>query len=140
MKKDISCGYCMEGDLLAGFGIKICDLESSTLVLFKEQSHKGRVIVAYKDHVGDMTELSDSQRNLFFDDVNRVAKALHSAFKPDKINYGAYGDTGRHMHFHLVPKYKEDFEWTKVFEMNPDQVYLSDEQYNEIIELIKEKL
>ena len=51
--KDCNCGYCMGGDILAGFGIKICDLQVSQLILFKEQSHPGRVIVAYKDHVSN---------------------------------------------------------------------------------------
>lgn len=27
--KDCNCGYCMGGDILAGFGIKICDLDVS---------------------------------------------------------------------------------------------------------------
>ena len=40
--KDCNCGYCMGGDILAGFGIKICDLKVSQLILFKEQSHPGR--------------------------------------------------------------------------------------------------
>ena len=26
--KDCNCGYCMGGEILAGFGIKICDLLS----------------------------------------------------------------------------------------------------------------
>ena len=46
--KDCNCGYCMGGEILAGFGIKICDLKVSQLILFKEQSHPGRVIVAYR--------------------------------------------------------------------------------------------
>ena len=45
----------MEGELSAKFGIKICELETSKIYLFKEQSHKGRVIVAHKKHVGDMS-------------------------------------------------------------------------------------
>lgn len=46
---DQNCAYCMEGELVAQFGIKICELPSSKVYLFKEQSHKGRVIVAHKN-------------------------------------------------------------------------------------------
>lgn len=138
--KDQNCGYCMKDSHLDPFGIYICDLDASVLVLFKEQSHPGRCIVAYKDHVGEMVELSDEERNAFFADVNRVAKALHAAFHPDKINYGAYGDTGRHMHFHLVPKYKDGPEWGGVFQMDPKQTYLSQEEYAEMIAKIKANL
>lgn len=138
---DQNCGYCAGGEALAAFGIKICDLSVSQLILFKEQSHKGRVIVAYKDHVSEMVDISDADRDAFFADVNRAAKALHKAFNPDKVNYGAYGDGGCHLHFHLVPKYKDDdFEWGSPFAMNPDRKYLSDAEYDELIAQIKAAL
>ncbi len=138
--KDENCGYCMRGALLEKFGIYICDLRVSSLILFKEQSKPGRVIVAYKDHVSEIVNISDEERNAFFADVNQAAKALHAAFHPDKINYGAYGDTGCHLHMHLVPKYQGGDEWGGVFQMNPGKVYLTDAQYAQMIEKIKANL
>ena len=70
---DQNCSYCVEGELVAKFGIKICELNASKVYLFKEQSHKGRCIVASKHHVSEMTELSEEERNAFFADVNHVA-------------------------------------------------------------------
>lgn len=113
--KDQNCGYCMRGELLDQFGIYICDLSVSSLILFKEQ-------------------------DAFMDDVARAANALHKAFRPDKVNYGAYGDTGCHLHMHLVPKYKGGDEWGGVFQMNPQKTYLSEEEYEEMIRKIKENL
>lgn len=130
----------MRGELLDKFGIFICDLQVSSLILFKEQSKPGRVIVAYKDHVSEIVDISEEERNLFFADVTRAAKALHAAFHPDKVNYGAYGDTGCHLHMHLVPKYKDGDEWGGIFQMNPGKVYLSDAEYAEMIEKIKANL
>ena len=34
--KDCNCGYCVGGEPLAKFGIKICGLSVSQLSLFKE--------------------------------------------------------------------------------------------------------
>lgn len=138
--KDSNCGYCMHGELLAAYGIYMCDLSVSKLYLFKEQSHPGRCIVAYNDHISEIVDISDANRSAFFADVNRAAKAIHAVFHPDKVNYGAYGDTGCHLHFHLVPKYEGEFEWGGVFEMNPGKVYLSDEEYDAMIAKIKENL
>lgn len=135
--KDQNCGYCVGGEPLAQFGIKICDLDVSQLILFKEQSHPGRCIVAFKDHVSEIVNISDDDRNRFFADVNRAAAALHKAFSPDKINYGAYGDGGCHLHMHLVPKYRDEFEWGSPFAMNPGKKFLSDAEYAEMIERIK---
>jgi diadenosine tetraphosphate (Ap4A) HIT family hydrolase len=138
--KNQNCAYCMQGELLDKFGIYICDLDVSILVLFKEQSKRGRCIVAYKEHVSEIVDISDSERNAFMTDVARVSKALHAAFNPDKVNYGAYGDTGCHLHMHLVPKYKDGEEWGGIFAMNPDKTYLSEGEYEALIAEIKRYL
>jgi diadenosine tetraphosphate (Ap4A) HIT family hydrolase len=96
--------------------------------------------VAYKDHVDGLFELSDENRNAFMADVAKTAAAMDKALHPDKINYGAYGDTLSHLHFHLVPKYQGAYGWGGVFEMNPKQTYLTDTEYAEIIESIKASL
>lgn len=141
--KDQNCAYCMRKEnpaLLDAFGIFICELSVSDLILFREQSHPGRCIVAYRDHVSELTELSDGERNAFFADVARAARAIHTAFRPDKVNYGAYGDTGRHLHFHLVPKYQDQFEWGGVFQMDPKKAVLSQKKYEEMIGQIRAAL
>lgn len=138
--KDCNCAYCAGGELLDAFGIPACELGVSTLILFREQSHPGRCIVAYREHVGEIVELDDEARSAFFADVARAARAIHAAFHPDKVNYGAYGDTGRHLHFHLVPKYRDETEWGGVFEMNPGRTYLSDEEYGRMIEKLRAAL
>lgn len=138
--KDQNCGYCMGGAVLGEFGIPICELSVSSLILFKEQSKKGRCIVAYKDHISELVDLSDEERNAFFADVAKAAKAIHKTFHPDKVNYGAYGDTGCHLHFHLVPKYKDGDEWGGVFQMNPRKTYLTEQEYESMIDAIRNNL
>ena len=141
--KDQNCAYCMREDnpaLLDTFGIFICKLSVSDLILFKEQSHPGRCIVAYQDHVSELTDISDEERSAFFADVAKASKAIHAAFHPDKVNYGAYGDTGCHLHFHLVPKYRDGYEWGGVFEMNPGRTKLTDGEYADMIARIKAEL
>lgn len=138
--KDTNCAYCMRGELLDKFGIFVCELSVSTVILFKEQSKKGRCIVAYKDHVSEIVNISDEERNAFFADVDRVAKAIHKIFKPNKLNYGMYGDTGCHLHMHLCPKYVGGDEWGGIFQMNPQKTFLSDAEYAEMINALKKEL
>ena len=115
-------------------------MKTGYLYLFKEQSKPGRVILAYKDHVSEMIDISDEERSEFFAEVAQVARALHKVFNPDKVNYGAYGDTGCHLHMHIVPKYNGGHEWGGTFTMNPDQVYLTDEEYEAMAEKIRAAL
>jgi len=112
--------------------IEICNLKTSTLFLFKEQSYPGRCVVAYKDHVKELFELSETDRNAFIEDVCRVAAAMQKAFSPAKINYGAYSDKLPHLHFHLVPKYEGGLSFGGTFEMNPQKTYLSEAEYVEM--------
>ena len=85
MVKDPNCAYCMQGELVAKFGYPVCEMETGFLYLFKEQSKRGRVILAYKDHVSEMIDISDDERSAFFADVSKVSRAVHKVFQPDKV-------------------------------------------------------
>lgn len=137
---DQNCAYCMKGELVAKFGYFCCELKSSNVYIFKEQSHPGRVIVAHKKHVSEITALTDEERNQYFSDINTVSNAIHKVFNPDKVNYGAYGDSGCHLHFHLVPKYKDEFEWNGIFLMNPGLKVLTDEECEKIASKLREEI
>ena len=126
--------------LFLKFFFEVLQADERRKILFKEQSHPGRCIVAYKDHVSEIVDISEEERRLFFEDVAHAAKAIHAAFHPDKLNYGAYGDTGCHLHMHLCPKYKDGFEWGGTFEMNPGKTLLTDAEYQEMIDKIKANL
>jgi diadenosine tetraphosphate (Ap4A) HIT family hydrolase len=140
MDNQNSCFYCEKDQRLEDIMIEICELKVSTLYLFREQSYKGRCIVAYKGHVNELFELEDNELELFMKDVKRAAETLQKVFAPGKINYGAYSDKLPHLHFHLVPKYEDGPNWGSTFEMNPGKVLLREEEYKEMIKLIKENI
>ena len=73
--KDPNCAYCIQGELVAKFGYPVCEMETGVLYLFKEQSKRGRVILAYKEHVSELIDISDDERSAFFADVAKVSKA-----------------------------------------------------------------
>ena len=132
-----NCLYCQRNQLQKDLMIEICDLSVSTVFLFKEQTYRGRCVVAYKDHNVELFELSDADLLAFMKDVNKVAKAMKMAFNPEKINYGAYSDKLKHLHIHLAPKYVDGPDFGGTFTMNPQKVYLSDSEYAEMIEKLK---
>ena len=112
MKSDPKeCLYCQNNETLHNLMIEIAQLSVSRVFLFKEQTYRGRCLVAYKDHVN-----------------------------PEKINYGAYSDKLSHLHFHLAPKYVDGPDYGGTFQMNPGKVYLTDAEYQELIEAVRSKL
>lgn len=135
-----NCLYCQNNDTLHNLMIEIAHLKVSRLFLFKEQTYKGRCLVAYDHHVKDLFELTDEERNDFMADVTRVTRAMDKTFHPEKINYGAYSDKLSHLHFHLAPKYIDGPDFGGVFQMNPQKVYLTDDEYAQMIEALKKNL
>jgi ATP adenylyltransferase len=135
------CLYCRKDQRLNDLMIEIAPLGVSTLYLFKEQTYRGRCVVAYRDHVNELFELSDPELALFTQDVARAARAMKTAFNPAKINYGAYSDKLPHLHVHLVPKYVDGPSWGTTFTMMPDpKQLLSDESYAVLIAQLKAAL
>ncbi|MBR5671452.1 MAG: HIT domain-containing protein [Bacteroidales bacterium] len=135
-----ACLYCTNNETLHNLMIEIAHLGVSRAFLFKEQTYHGRCLVAYDGHVNDLNELSDEQRNAFMADVVRMTRAMQKVFNPEKINYGAYSDKLCHLHFHLAPKYVDGPDYGGVFQMNPGKVYLSDDEYADMIEKLKAAL
>ena len=135
------CLYCRKDQRLNDLMIEIAPLGVSTLYLFKEQTYRGRCVVASRDHVNELFELPDAELALFTKDVARAAKAMKTAFNPAKINYGAYSDKLPHLHVHLVPKYVDGPSWGTTFTMMPEpKQLLTDEAYAGLIAQIKAAL
>lgn len=125
-----------KSDLLAGELIK---LRYSTVAFYKNQVFKGKFLVIFNRHVEDLTELDQKESDEFYQEMLTVAKALKKIFKPDKMNYALLGNTIFHIHWHVIPRYKNDPNWG-----NPPwphgEVYLPDEEVKQIIKKVKREL
>jgi ATP adenylyltransferase len=107
MSTDNNCFYCTKDQRLKDLMIEVCQLSASTLYLFKEQTYRGRCIVAYKGHKRELFELNENELALYTNDIAKAASAMNKAFSPDKINYATYGD--------LVSQRLRQIKYTKLF-------------------------
>ena len=87
----MSCFYCEKDERLLALMTPLTELQWSDVYLFNDQKHKGRCVVALKDHHDEMFELDDEQRSGFFAEVSLVAHAIANYTKADKINYAIFG-------------------------------------------------
>lgn len=120
--------------------IPLTELRWSNVYLFRDQKHRGRVVVALKEHKDEIWQLSDEQRNGFFGEVSSAAEAVSKAVDADKINYAIYGDLVSHFHVHIVPKKKDQLEWGGPFTDSSPKVFLTDDEYRSIAEEILKEL
>ena len=79
MKSDPKeCLYCQNNETLHNLMIEIAQLSVSRVFLFKEQTYRGRCLVSYIDHVNDLNELSDEDRQT----VNRARRVQRFLSQP----------------------------------------------------------
>lgn len=133
------CFYCEHNDTQKDRMIEVMPMHVSTFFLNKDQTHPGRSIVALNRHADELFELSEIERNEFIKDVSIAAETIKRLFNAEKINYGIYGDTVSHLHFHLVPKKTSDDDWDDAFVNNPENPKRLDD-YSELIEKITKEL
>lgn len=133
----MDCLYCEHGEKMNSFTYHICDLSVSELYLNQEQSYPGRCILLLKRHAEEYFELTAEERVGLQEDLYKTTKALETVYHPDKINMGVYGDTVRHFHIHVVPKYKGGLDWNGIFQMNANKVYPSTEDLAQTAEKIR---
>ena len=77
------------------------------------QVNPGHVIVATKEELATVLELSDELAAALFVTVAKVARAVERAFRPDGItilqaNKAAGWQTVPHVHVHVLPRYAND--------------------------------
>ena len=142
MEASPGCKYCNRDKRLMDIMLEICELKVTTLYLFRDQTYRGRCIAAYsKGHKSEIFDLNSQERADLIEDLAKAAAAIKQVFNAAKINYAAFGDTEPHMHFHLVPKYRDGERWGSMFEMMPEkQVFLSDAEYASMISELKKAL
>lgn len=135
------CQYCRKDQRLHDLMLEVAPLKVSTLYLFKEQTYRGRCVVAYRAHVNELFELPAEELALFMRDVSLAAKAIKATTGAAKINYGAYSDKLPHLHVHLVPKYVDGPSWGTTFTMMPEpKQLLSDADYAALSSRLKAAL
>ncbi len=109
--------------------LPLAALSWSDVYLFRDQKHRGRCIVALKEHRDEIWQLSEEQRNGFFAEVSAVAEAVSRFAQADKINYAIYGDLVSHFHVHVVPKRKDELQWGGPFTDTVEKKLLTEEEY-----------
>ena len=73
-------------------------------------------------------------------DVVRVTRAMDKAFHRKRLIMELIVTNFLSLHFHLAPKYVDGPDYGGTFQMNPGKVYLTEAEYQELIDAIKANL
>ncbi|HEX8986486.1 MAG TPA: HIT family protein [Rhodocyclaceae bacterium] len=75
--------------------------------------------VIWKDHVREMTDLSQVDRRHLMNVVFATEAALRTLLNPDKINLASFGNAVPHLHWHVVPRWREDSHFPRTVWSQP---------------------
>lgn len=80
------------------------------IILYNDQSYLGRSIVYLKSReIEDTLLLTDEEHEELWKNIlPRLEIALKKSFHPDRLNYAHFANTVHHVHWHIIPRYKEN--------------------------------
>ncbi len=134
------CFYCENGEKQRSLMIEICKLQYADVYLNRDQKHKGRIVVKFKDHKTEYFQLTKEENAGFFAELALAAEAVYNLYHADKINYATFGDGVPHVHVHVVPKYKDGLNWGAPFDDSLPKKLLSDAEYESMITEIRAEI
>lgn len=98
-----ACQLCSE----AG-GEVLWQDELCRLVLVADADYPGFCRVVWQRHVAEMTDLNPAERRHLMSVVFAAESAVRATARPDKVNLASLGNQVPHLHWHVVPRWRDD--------------------------------
>lgn len=90
----------------------IADLAVSQLTLTRDQRFRGYCVLRFAAREETVLEaLTDEEYVAFMNDLRRTGRALRAALRPDHMNYELLANSDPQLHWHVVPRYRDDPRW-----------------------------
>jgi ATP adenylyltransferase len=106
------CALCAPRPANNEYRLEIAPLTISTLYLFRDQRFRGYCLLVFDArHATELAGLNDDEYATFMNDLQRALRAIQHALRPDHLNCESLGNSNPHLHWHIVPRYKDDPRW-----------------------------
>jgi len=109
MKKKKGCDFCKLPKEYEKFIIKD-DYKNWIVDLSIDQYFPGKCIVRLKRHLEDVFDLNKNEREELFFISKRIRNVIRKLFHPIHFNYKFLGNSCRHVHLHLIPRYRKQIK------------------------------
>ena len=73
-----------------------------------EPDYPGFLRVILQRHAREMTDLEEAERAALMAVVFAVEAAVRETMQPDKMNVASLGNMTPHVHWHVVPRFRDD--------------------------------
>ena len=84
---------------------------NGAVYLNKNQFFYGRILYVLNEHWVDISEIPPSVFSETSQHLHILSRIIKSSMKADLINVASLGNHVPHMHWHIIPRYKNDSCW-----------------------------
>jgi len=102
-----NCILCKE-DLKPEEGELIWRGDECRVILVNDPDLPGFCRVIWNKHVAEMTDLTYGEREHLMALVFAVEEAVRHVMQPHKTNIASLGNMVPHIHWHIIPRFKDD--------------------------------
>lgn len=81
------------------------------VTLVDQADYPGYARVIWNEHVREMTELDEAQRQRLMKTVFAVESAQREVLAPHKINLASLGNMTPHLHWHVIARFADDLHY-----------------------------
>lgn len=78
------------------------------LVRVDDRDYPGYCRVIWNEHRSEMTDLAPAEQRHLMKVVLAAEAALRACLQPDKINLASLGNMTPHLHWHIIPRWRDD--------------------------------
>lgn len=90
----------------------VARLAASSWYLPKNQSYRGHGILVFDPrHATRLDQLTSAEWQAYAADLHHATRAIVAVCKPDHLNVESLGNLMPHLHWHVIPRYKNDGRW-----------------------------
>ena len=140
-----NCALCKD-ELKPEEGQLIWQGDEARIILVNDPDLPGFCRVVWNRHVAEMTDLTYGEREHLMTLVFAVEEAMRHVMHPDKVNIAALGNIVPHIHWHVIPRFKDDAfypgsAWSKRVQETPEAILLERRRsVTELPEVIKAEI
>lgn len=102
-----NCVLCRD-DLKPEEGQLVWRGDDCRVILVNDPDLPGFCRVIWNRHVAEMTDLTHGERDHLMTLVFALEQAIRKVMHPDKVNIAALGNMVPHIHWHVIPRFKDD--------------------------------
>ena len=106
------CPFCTPRPEQNEFIFLVQKLGISSLYLSRNQAFFGTALLIFDlKHAVRLDQLSEHEWSRYAADLHRAESAVMAAVNPDHINVELLGNAIPHLHWHIIPRYRNEDRW-----------------------------